>query len=128
MVNSVCVLLCFLCLSWPSRGALGSAMSAPGVGVGFGIDAVLEAVGSSGDVDDIGVVEESVEDGGGGRDVADEFAPLLDWAVGGHEGGPVFVTAHDDLEEVLAGTGWEEFDAHVIENEKVGFDVAREGA
>lgn len=72
------------------------------VHAGFLGCAVLEPVAAAGDLDDVGVVQEAVEDGGGGGDVADEFAPLFDGSVGGHECGPVLVAAHDDLEEVLA--------------------------
>ena len=72
------------------------------------------------------MVEKTVEDGGGRGHVSDEFSPFLDRAVGCHQGGAGFVTAHDDLEEVLAGFGGELFDAHVIEDEKVGFEIARE--
>ena len=42
-------------------------------------------------------MKEPVEDGGGGGNVTQQFAPFLDWAVGGHEGRAGFISAHDDL-------------------------------
>ncbi len=47
----------------------------------------MEPVAFPFDFDDLGVVDEPIEDGGGGGNVADEFIPLLDGAVGGHQGG-----------------------------------------
>ena len=47
-------------------------------------------------------LKESIKDGGGGGDIADEFAPFLDGPIGGHDRGSRFVAAHDDLEEVFA--------------------------
>ena len=48
--------------------------------------ALVEAVAGAGDSDDVGAVEESVEDGAGCGDVAEELAPFFDGAVGGHDG------------------------------------------
>ena len=62
----------------------------------------LESIAASGYGDDFDVVEKSVEDGAGGRDVAKELSPFLDGAVGGHQGGAVFVATHDDLQEDFA--------------------------
>ena len=39
--------------------------------------AVAQTVALAGDGDDLGVMEEAIEDGGGAGDVADEFAPIL---------------------------------------------------
>ena len=69
------------------------------------------------DFEDVGVVEKAVENGGGGGDVADEFTPFFEGAIGGHERGEELVAAHDDLEEVFAGFGRELFDAHVVDDE-----------
>ena len=88
----------------------------------------MGAVAFALDFDEVGVVEKAVENGGGGGDVADEFTPFFEGAVGGHEGGAEFVTAHDDLEEVFAGFGWELFDAHVVYDEQVAFEGAFQGA
>ena len=84
--------------------------------------ALVEAVAGAGDGDDIGAVEESVEYGAGCGDVAEELAPFFDGAVGGHEGGSVFVSAHDDFQEDFAAAGGEVFEAHVVDDEEVGFE------
>jgi hypothetical protein len=89
---------------------------------------IFEAVASAFDFDEVGVVEESVEDGGGSRDVTDEFAPFLQGAVRGHEGRAQFVAAHDDFEEIFAGFGWKLFNSHVIDDQKVALEVAAHGA
>lgn len=83
---------------------------------------MVEAVAWAGDGDDVGAVEESVEDGACGRDVAEELAPFFDGAVGGHDGGAVFVSAHDDFQEDFTAAGWEVFEAHVVDDEEVGFE------
>ena len=43
------------------------------------------AVAASGDGDDFGVMEQPVEDGAGGRDVAQELSPFFDGTIGGHQ-------------------------------------------
>src|SRR5579863_6437936 len=63
----------------------------------------VQPVAPAGDGDHLGVVQEAVEDRGGGGHVADQFAPVLQRAVAGHHRRADLVTAHDDLEEVLAG-------------------------
>lgn len=69
-------------------------------------------------------MKESVEDSRGSGDIADEFAPFLKGPVGGHEGGFSLVAAHDDLEEMFAGTVWQLLDAHVVDDEQVALEVA----
>src|SRR6185437_11057470 len=59
--------------------------------------AVAQAVAAAGDGDHLGVVQEAVEDGGGGGHVADELAPVLQRAVAGHHGRADLVASHDDL-------------------------------
>ena len=88
---------------------------------------VFETVAAAGDLEDFGVVQEAVEDGGGGGDVAEEFAPFFEGAVGGHEGGAQFVATHDDFKEVFAAFGREVFDAHVVDDEEVTAEVVVEG-
>ena len=43
------------------------------------IGTVLEPIAAPGDRDHFGVVEQSVEDGAGGRDVAEELSPIPRW-------------------------------------------------
>ena len=114
-------------------GGVGAAMS-PRAALRLGfrqravVEGVLGAVAFTLDFNKVSVMEESVEDGCGGGDIADEFAPFFEGAVGGHESGAEFVAAHDDLKEVFAGFGWELFDAHVVYDEQVAFEVALQGA
>jgi len=89
---------------------------------GFGFDgigpaeaSVFEPVALAGDGEDLGVMEESVEDGAGGGNVLEELPPLFDWPVAGHDGGSVFIPPHDDLEEVLSGVPGKLFEAHVVQ-------------
>ena len=43
---------------------------------------------------DFDVLQQPVEDGSGGRNVADEFAPVFDRAIAGHYGRTDFVSSH----------------------------------
>ena len=95
-------------------------------GGAFAGGAVFEAVAPTGDLEDFGVVQKAVEDGGGGGNVTEEFAPFFEGAVGGHEGGAQFVAAHDDFEEVFAAFGRELFDAHVVDDEEIAAEVVVE--
>lgn len=73
-------------------------------------------------------MQEAVEDGGGGGDIGYEFAPFFEGTVGGHHGRAQLVAAHDDLEEIFPGLGRELFDAHVVDDKQVAFEVAFHGA
>ena len=85
---------------------------------------MLEPVAASGDGDDFCVVEQAVEDGAGGGDVAQELAPFLDGAVGSHERGAVFIAAYDDFQEDFPALGRQDFESHVINDEQIGLEVA----
>ena len=63
---------------------------------------IFESVTVSFDLDDCCVVQEAVEYGCGGRDVADEFAPFFERPVGGHQCGAQFVASHDNLKEIVS--------------------------
>jgi hypothetical protein len=76
--------------------------------------------------EDFGVVQEAVEDGGGAGDVAEEFAPIFEGAVAGHERGAGFVAAEDDFEETFAGAFGELLHAHVVDDEEIGLEVTCE--
>jgi hypothetical protein len=98
----------------------GAARSGSCGGFGFGgfgpaEACVFEPVALACDGEDLGVMEESVEDGTGGGNVLEELAPLFDRPVAGHDGGSVFIPPHDDLEEVLSRVPGELFEPHVID-------------
>ena len=44
------------------------------------------------DGDDFGMMQQTIEDGAGGRDIAEQFAPFFDGSIGSHHGGPVRAT------------------------------------
>jgi len=71
-------------------------------------------------------LEESVEDGRGARDIADELAPVFDRAVAGHDGASCLVPSHDDLEEVFTASLGELLHAHVVDDEEIGSEVSSE--
>jgi hypothetical protein len=50
------------------------------------------------------MVQQIVQYRAGRADVSQELAPFLQWPLAVHDGGPVFIPAHDHLKEVLAGT------------------------
>ena len=47
---------------------------------------MLESITFTGELDDLGVVQETVENGGRGGDVADQLAPIFQRAIAGHHG------------------------------------------
>jgi len=81
-------------------------------------------VAFSGDGDELGVVQEAIEDGAGGGDVLQQLAPVLEGAVAGHDGRAVFVTSHNEFQEVFASVLVQLLQAHVVADEKVGIEVA----
>ena len=99
---------------FPWRGSGGGNEPLGARLVRDGIGGLLHSVAFPFDFDDVGMVQEAVEDGGGGRHVPNELALLFEGTVGGHEGGAHFVAAHNDLEEVFAGLGRELRNAHVV--------------
>jgi hypothetical protein len=48
----------------------------------------------------------------------------LDGAVAGHEGGTILVTAHDHFQEVFPGMLGQRFESHVIDDQKIGLEIA----
>src|SRR6266446_10745187 len=59
----------------------------------------LESVAAPGDRDNLGVVEQAIENGAGGGYIAKQFAPFFNGSVRSHHGGAVFVAAHNELQE-----------------------------
>jgi hypothetical protein len=87
---------------------------------------VLEPIASTFEGDDLGVVEEPIEDGGGAWHIADELAPIFERSVTGHDGASGLVASHDDLEEVFSAVLGELLHAHVVDDEEIGSEVAGE--
>lgn len=63
----------------------------------------LDAIDFTGDSDDLGVVQEPVNDGPGSGHATQKFAPFVQRSVAGHDGRPIFVTAHDEFQQIFAG-------------------------
>ena len=75
---------------------------------------------------DMGVVEEPVEQRGNGRGVAEELAPVLDRAIRRDQRGGAFVAAHDDLEEILGRGVRQALQPEIVDDqERDGGDVAQ---
>ena len=87
------------------------------------IGTVLEPIAASGDGDDFGLMEQAVEDGAGGRDVASGACPFVDGTIEGHQGGAVFVAAHDDLQEDFAAFWRQDLKSHVVDDEQIGLEI-----
>ena len=76
---------------------------------------VFEPVTPPGNGNSLGVVQEAVQDRAGRRHVAQEFAPFFQWPVAGHDGGPIFIPAHDHFKKVLAGVLGQLFEAKIVD-------------
>jgi hypothetical protein len=85
---------------------------------------VLEPIASSRDGDDLGVMQEPVQDRRGRRNIADQLAPVLQGAVRGHHGGADLVPPHDDLEQVFAGPLGQLLHPKIIDDEQVRLEIA----
>src|SRR5690606_15333275 len=73
------------------------------VGEEAGLPFLLEAVALAADVDDVGVVEQAVEDGAcDHRVAAEDLAPGTEAFVAGQDDAATFVAARDHLEEQIA--------------------------
>lgn len=68
---------------------------------------ILEPVGVALDGDDVGVVDEAVDHGGGDGVVAEDLAPAAEWLVAGDDDGGPLVAGGDELEEQVRGFGLE---------------------
>ena len=79
-----------------------------GVGRGWAAEvSVFGAVAVAFEGDDVGVVDESVDHGGGDDVVAEDFSPAAEWFVAGDDQGRSFVAVGHELEEQVRGFGLE---------------------
>jgi hypothetical protein len=51
----------------------------------------------------LGMVQETIQDRASRGHAAQKLAPFLQWPVAGHDGGPVFIPAHDHFKKMPAG-------------------------
>ena len=89
----------------------------------FGAACLPQAIALTGKADDLGVVQEAVENRRGAGNVADQLAPILQRPVRRHQRRTRLVTPHHHFEEVFAGTLRQLFHPHVVDDEQVGFEV-----
>src|SRR6516162_8474181 len=88
----------------------------------------LKSVAWAVDSDNLSMAKQAIENGAGGRHIAEQFAPFFDRPVRGHHGGAVFVAAHDDLQEDFAAFWGKDLESHVINDKEVRFEVFIEQA
>ena len=69
--------------------------------------------------DDVAVVEEAVEDRGGGRCVRQELGPALEVDVGGDRHEALFVGSGDEPEEVIGGDAVQRREPQVVDDDEV---------
>ena len=92
------------------------------------VDRLMEAIAAARHLDNFGMVQEAVQNGGGGGGVVEQLAPFLNGPVGGHERGMIFVAAQNDFQQDFPRLGRQGLEAHVIDDEQVGFEVAAQAA
>ena len=64
------------------------------------------------------MVEQSVEERGDGCGVAEQLAPVVDWAIRRQQCRCPLVPAHDQLEQILGGSGRQLAHAEVVDHEE----------
>src|SRR5262245_51293427 len=106
-----------LCRIWTGTGGCGALLG--GWAFGFGLKSIASAING----DNLRMVEQAVEYSAGGGDVTEQFAPFFDRTIGGHHGGTVLVTTHDEFQEDLTAFLREDFESHVIDDEQIGFKI-----
>ncbi len=85
--------------------------------------AVLQTIALASNIDYLGVMQEAVKDGRGGRYVADQLAPLFQRTIRCHHRRLQFVPPHDHLKKVFARPLGQRLDAHVVNYQQVALEV-----
>ena len=62
---------------------------------------LFEAVGFAIDCDDLGVMDEAINQGGDAGCGGEDLTPFSEWAIGGHQGALVLIAARDELEQQI---------------------------
>jgi hypothetical protein len=110
-------------LSWSPSGAARQfrreGAGIPGLEV-FGDEGCVlaESIAGALDLDDLGVVEQAIEQGGGDDLVAEDVAPFAEAAVGGEDHGAALVAGVDELEEQVGAAGGDRQVADLVDDEE----------
>jgi hypothetical protein len=86
----------------------------------------LQSIAVTADGDDVTVVQQTIEDGGGDDGIAEYRAPLADAAVAGEQDCTAFVTTADELKEEMCCTGLQRQVPELIDNQEFRFDVGEQ--
>ena len=73
--------------------------------LGDKIGVLTESITRTLDLNDDGVVKQSIKECGGDNGITEELAPFCEAAVGGEDHGSFFVSCIDELEEQIAAAG-----------------------
>jgi hypothetical protein len=79
---------------------------------------VGESVGVAVEGDDVGVVDEAVDDGGGDDLVGEDVAPAAEGPVAGEDGGGGLVAGRDQVEDQVGGAGVEGDVADLVDDQQ----------
>ena len=63
-------------------------------------------------------MQQAIKHGADRGDIAQQFAPVLDWTIGSEQGAEPFVAPHDDFQQILGGGVWQLAHAEVVDNEQ----------
>jgi hypothetical protein len=63
------------------------------------------------------MMQQAIEHGTNGSDVAEQFTPVLDWAVRSQQRAESLVTPHHDFQEILRCGVWQLAHTEVIDDE-----------
>ena len=110
-----------LALSWSTgftfrflRGLCGLALE----GIGDQVGVFPQAIGVALDIDDNGMVQQAVKQGGGHDVVAEDGSPVPAAAIGGKDGSALLVTGIDELEEQVGAAGFDGQVADLIDDKQ----------
>jgi hypothetical protein len=73
----------------------------------------------AGEIDAVGVVDDAIENRIGVGRIADQVVPFVDWDLAGNDGRSAAVALFENLEEIVARSGIEGFEAPIIEDEQL---------
>ncbi len=80
---------------------------------------VVHSVAPSLQSDDLGMVEEAIEDSPGCRGISQHLAPVFQGAVGGHDNRALLVSAYHNFEQVFRRRGRQPLHPQVLQHEQI---------